>query len=390
MKVGLEGISLPAGAIVDVSLRGAQWRLLRKDGGREEIVARFSEPLRLEPEDASSTLALFDVAFGSGYYFAAKEDRFYRGAFVLKPEGLKGVTLINEIPLDSYLLGVVPAEVQAYWPHQVLRAQAIAARGDTLSKIGRHGKEGFDLCPEVHCEMYRGAGLEDRRSSKAVMETRGEVLRQGKGGKLLPAIYMGACGGHTMEAWEAWSGEPKLHSHAVFDGPPKSAFAGRFPLDPAHLLDYLEDPHDAVQAWCGRASSEPYSHYRWIMRYSPGELSGFANRRYPVGKVKAVEVLERSASGHVRRMRIIGDKQSSISSSDYIRSSLKGLRSNLFYVETRRDALGEPVEFLFHGGGWGHGVGLCQDGAMAQAEAGRKAEEILLHYYKGGIIEVKY
>jgi len=101
--------------------------------------------------------------------------------------------------------------------------------------------------------------------------------------------------------------------------------------------------------------------------------------------------LERSPSGYVRRVCFVGqDGDSSIGSSDRIRTALKGLKSNLFYAEARMDASGHLKALLLHGGGWGHGVGMAQVGAKAQADAGSSAPQILQSYFPASHLKRRY
>jgi stage II sporulation protein D len=380
-----QGLLLPGGAVFEVALKGTKWRLARVDaaGSSREAVFEGAQAA-LSPQDPSSTLSFFDVDFGSGTFWAGKEDRAFRGAFELRFEGMKGVSAVNLIPLDAYLLAVLPGEMPSTWPAEAQLAQAVAARGDALSKRGRHKAQGFDVCSDVHCAMYRGVDGENAASSWAVTATAGEILEEN--GRPLGGLYMNSCGGHTQDSWETWAGEPMARRHAVADFEEGPAF----PLDPQGLLAWLEEPAASSMAWCAREGLGPYSEFRWCARYSREELELSVARRHDIGRLLAVEPLERSSGGQVRRLRFSGSKGSSIGSSDYIRSAVKGLRSNLFFVETRRGEDGEAAEFLFHGGGWGHGVGLCQVGAAGMAMAGKKHGEILRHYFQGSDIRKLY
>jgi SpoIID/LytB domain protein len=109
-----------------------------------------------------------------------------------------------------------------------------------------------------------------------------------------------------------------------------------------------------------------------------------------VGQLREVQPLVRSTSGFVRSLLVSGSLGQAEISGDQIRSAIKGLKSNLFYVETRRDAHGTPVEFLFHGGGWGHGVGFCQAGSAGRARAGQEAPEILHAYFPEAKVTRRY
>ena len=161
-------------------------------------------------------------------------------------------------------------------------------------------------------------------------------------------------------------------------------------MDPASLIDYLDDEESSVDSYCAAVPGQPYASWRWVARYSREELEASVGRSHDIGRLLAVEPLERSEAGFVMRLRFVGAKGESIGSSDRIRSAIKGLRSNLFYVETRRSPSGEALEFLFHGGGWGHGVGLSQSGAYAMAVAGYRYPGILKHYFKNAILTRRY
>ncbi len=391
---------LPAGRAFEACLLGSSWTLrplsVRKARGSHpdrvslgRPLLKFRSALRLKPLDGGSTLRLFHVPYGRGYFWAGREDRTYRGDLVLRPQGLKAVSVVDELPLESYLLGVVGAEMPASWPPQALRAQAVAARTDALKEIGRHGGRGFDLGSGVEWQVYRGAQAETPRVSWAVTSTAGLVLEDSRG-RLAPALYMNSCGGHTQSAWEAW--DP---SKAEADPPRPQGVADlepgagewSFPLPPLKLLDWLDDTVDAYGLLPGR---QPLSNFRWVMDYSESAFSGYANRVSPVGQVLSVEVLRRSFSGFARGLRVVGDKGQVTVWGDRVRGLVRGLKSNLFYVETRRSPEGIPVEFLFHGGGWGHGVGLCQSGAYGRALAGQGGEEILKAYFPGCRVESRY
>lgn len=378
------GRSLPAQSAWEARLaRGGGWEL-RPLSPVTESAVKFSEVLRLVPLDPGSTFGLFDVAAGAGYFWASQEDRYYRGIAELRPQHADGVTLVNELGMEAYLRSVVPSEAPPHWPAAALQAQAIAARTDAWRSLGRFRSKGYDLCPTVLCAVYSGVGAEDPRSSAAVTRTAGEVLEDRRG-KLHPTYYMHHSGGYTQEPGEAWGEEKPAPLMSGFDGPDGAKIRGLFPLGPAGLLHYLDDLDGDVDVW-----ARPSSSFRWTLRFSAAEADEWAGRRHPVGPLQAVLPLERSVGGYVRRASFIGDKGVSIGSSDYLRSALKGMKSNLFYPELRLDAQGKLRSLLLHGGGWGHGVGMAQAGARAQADAGRSALQILHSYFPEGRLKRRY
>lgn len=375
MAVSPGSRSLAAGSVWRVqSLSGRAWELLPLSPSAGEAL-RFSSVLRLEPLDAASTFGLHDVDHGTGYWWAGKEDRYYRGSAELRPQAAGGITLVNELGLEAYLLSVVPSEMPATWPLESLKAQAVAARSDAWVSRGRFAAKGYDLCPTQLCAVYAGVTAEHPRSSAAVTATAGLLLAEASG-RVVPTFYMHNSGGHTQdpdEAWGAFKSGPT--GWATPDAPADSPLRALFPVTPASLLRFIDDL-DSAPAWPRESST-----WRWTLRLSAGELEALVARRHPgVPPLRAVLPQERTQGGYVRRV-IFRGRTDSVGSSDYIRSAIRGLRSNLFVVEPRLGPDGAPTDFLFHGGGWGHGVGMSQAGARAMALAGLDATAILKHYF---------
>lgn len=383
-RVDPGGRVLPGGSAWQVRRAHHGWSLLPLSPSAALKPLDLGAITRLVPVDGGSTFGLFEVAHGAGYFWADRQDRYYRGILELRASAT-GITLVDELGLEAYLLSVVPGEVPASWPVAALRAQAIAARTDAWRSLGRFKSRGYDLCPTVLCAAYGGAGVEDPRTSAAVTGTAGVVLQDGQG-RLAAAYYMDNSGGHTQAADEAWSGRPG-GGRGVVDAP-RSARAtwALFPVTPASLLYFLDDPNGTVQGWPRNAGST----WRWTLRLSSGELSTSVDRYHPIGRLRTVLEGPRSEGGYLHSVTLVGDAGWSVASSDRIRSALKGLKSNLFYVEQRLDSAGGTVALIFHGGGWGHGVGLSQSGARAMAAAGLDERAILRHYFPASIQHRRY
>ncbi len=374
---------LPAGSAWQLSHGPGGWSLKRLDpaGRGQPRHLDLTGPLLLSPWEAGGSFRIFEVAYGSGYFFAGQEDRSYRGALELDPSPL-GVTAVNCLSMEEYLAGVLPSEIPANWPAEALKAQAIVARTYALSRMGRHRKEGYDFCPEVHCESYRGMNGEQPGTNAAVSATRGQVLVLRKSGRLVNAVYMDDCGGHTWSAEEAWgkAEDPGTGGIADMPGP-----APRFPLSSLGLLEWLDSQ---PKAWC---AGGPASSSRWVLRYAAADLDALVARRKPgLGRLARVSPLERSASGYLRSLRLEGAECSAEAQGDAVRSTVRGLKSNLFYVEARLGPDGWPSEFLFHGGGWGHGVGFCQQGAAGRARFGQAAADIARAYFPDSALQQRY
>jgi stage II sporulation protein D len=133
--------------------------------------------------------------------FVSTKEKWYRGCLIIKKID-NGLTFINDVGLEDYLLGVVPSEMPTSWNLEALKAQAIAARSFAISNLGKRSSMGFDLKDTPEDQAYGGASCENERSSKAVIETKGHVLVYQ--GNIINAYYCSSAGGRTKLASEAW------------------------------------------------------------------------------------------------------------------------------------------------------------------------------------------
>lgn len=134
--------------------------------------------------------------------FVSVKRKWYRGHFQLVNTGA-GLTVINDIPIELYLQGVVPSEMPPSWEHDAHKAQAIAARSYAIANLGKRAKDGYDLKDTPEDQAYGGATAETPQTNDAVAETRGLVLIHD--GKIIPAYYSASAGGHTKDASQVWT-----------------------------------------------------------------------------------------------------------------------------------------------------------------------------------------
>ncbi len=305
----------------------------------------------------------------------------YAGKVYVTIDRLGNLAAVNAVPEDRLLAGLIPAEIFPNAPEEALKAQAVAARGELLSKIGtRHLGDPFRLCSQTHCQVYTGAGHETPRTTAAVASTRGEVLFE-KSGELADPVYSANCGGHTEHnenAWPDMAPLPSLRGHR--DAPPAQpgkddAYAAG--VTSANVAAFIAHP---PAAYCGQSKLGAGDRFRWTVTRSGDELDKLL-AKYRLGTITAIEVLERGVSGRARAVRIVGSAQSEIVRGELrIRQAFGNLRSSLFVVEMQNGSA------VFRGAGFGHGVGMCQTGAIGMAETGKSYREILRHYYPGTVL----
>jgi stage II sporulation protein D len=294
-------------------------------------------------------------------------DRSYRGRALVRATGPGRLTAINEVDMENYLLGVVPQEIGTVGPErfEAAKAQAVAARTYAVKYLGRRGSLGFDVYATTQDQVYGGLKAEYDLASRAVRETAGEILTYQ--GQPIEAYYHSTCAGQTAAIDEVWNQAPVPYLVSVVDVDPRT----------------------------GQAYDVKSSRFRWTETWPAATLDSILARTLAdslpagvpsVGKLRDIRVLQRTPSGRVKAMRITTTNAEFTVGGDRVRWILrtpKGalLNSSKFDVQVQRDAAGNPVQVVATGGGWGHGIGMCQVGAMGRSEAGQSYREILQAYF---------
>ena len=349
-------------------------------------------PIRL----SASQIQLADVEVGSGFHWETTEHRTYGGAFefLLDQDGM--ITAINELFLEDYLKGVVPSEMPAGFPYESLKAQAITARVEAVSKIGiRHPFEPFDLCDEVHCQVYSGLSRNAERADMAVESTRGIFMIHRN--EITEAFYAGVCGGHTENNENVWLINAKRYLRGVLD---REGNRLSTPLsEESNVRKWIDSSPDV---YCNSArkngpKSINYSkkYFRWQVEYKRQELEKIIREKTGenFGELVDLVPLKRGVSGRLIDLEVVGTKKRfTINRELPIRQALskKTLYSGCFYVKKKGRSKGLTHTFILKGAGWGHGVGMCQVGAASMAHSGKKFDQILTHYYQGIFLQKLY
>jgi SpoIID/LytB domain protein len=337
-------------------------------------VIRNPSVLWFTPKKATETITVQDVPVGTGGSQLATgiEDRRYWGSVYVTLDHDGSLLAANAVSEDKLLAGIVPSEMYPDAPPAALEAQAVAARTELLQKIGRRNlTEPFLLCSTQQCQVYAGAGKEDPRTTKAVEKTRGMVLLR-DGGGMVDVRYSASCGGHSEDNDWIWGGDadPSLRGHV--DNPKASTSR----VTDANISAFLDG--DAGKAYC-ESGKLAKPRFRWTEKIRAIDLTTRIATEFPeIGRVTALVPKTRGVSGRIGTLTIKGDKGTIEVSGDLkIRRLLGGLKSSLFEVKREGDS------FVFRGAGFGHGVGMCQMGAMGMASAGKSHTQILAHYYRG-------
>lgn len=346
------------------------------------LTVRHDDVLWIAPRSGREEDIRYTVPDIPQSYGAGTETRTYTGELIFAPDQRGRIALINNLGAERVLKGTVPAETFSNAPRGALRAQAIAARNEIFAAVGvRNLADPFMLRSDIYDQVYAGVGVETERASAAVDATRGEVMLDGD--RIVNAVYSSNAGGYTEHNENVWDAKPQSHLRGRIDAS-DGAIPGRFAsgIDDDNLEAFLEADFAAHSREASVASSQ---YYRWERSVDVSEpMAWLEERDDSVGRIHNVEVESRGVSGRVIRLRLEGDAGEAVVERELnVRRLFGGLRSGLFVMDIERGANGAIREFHFRGAGFGHGVGMCQTGAIGMAEAGHDYTEILNHYYRG-------
>ncbi|GMV99114.1 MAG: hypothetical protein AMXMBFR84_02530 [Candidatus Hydrogenedentota bacterium] len=358
----------------------------------KSLLANRGQSVWVRPEQVETGKGEVAIAVSQGATYAAQaplrlkgtgvialsshpdgKSRAYRGEMELAVGKDGTLEVYEHIDMESYLAGVLPAEMPALWPEEALKAQAIAARSDVLKHMAeKRILEGFHFLATVADRAYSGSGGRHPRTDAAVSATCGEVATDGL--RILPGVFSSNCGGWTEANETAWTGPPDAALRSVNDAPGSE---GPSPMN-VNIARWLE--HDG-NAYCAADATG----YRWIKRLTQAEATRLVNQKYAVGTVQRIDLGERGTGGRLLSLKVSGTKGAvTIQRELPIRQAFGGLPSAMFIINGGQSASG--TAFTFEGGGRGHGVGLCQHGARGMAEAGLDCRAIIRHYYVGASV----
>jgi stage II sporulation protein D len=314
------------------------------------LLFRQNTPIIMEPKDEDSH-----------FVFRGNE---YGGSIIIILASDTSCYMINKLPVEDYLRGVVPAEIFTTSQDLLaaIKAQAICARTYVIKKLEQNKDKPFDVYNSVLDQVYNGFTVHTPLGDQAIRETRGTILTYNN----QPAIvyYHSTCGGLLESAETVW---------------------------PERGGTYLKGGIDAFENVYSCSTSP---HFRWTEKRNFAQLDSALNRYFHIGYLNApvqdtlhlilaMDISKRSPNGRVEEIRIAYRDTSVILSGYDIRRFFaqppaQYLKSNLFYFTQDSDST-----IQLHGGGNGHGVGMCQFGAMNMSQRGFRYYHILAKYFPG-------
>jgi stage II sporulation protein D len=339
--------------------RGESWHLERA-GSRIRGVG---------PDGIASAWQSGGLVARSSNALIALNGKHYRGELMFLPSDT-AITIVNRVRMDDYLRGVVPLEIGTGDARDsaAVQAQAVTARSYAYVHLaGISPSKHYDVTASVTDQVYGGADVETLVSNAAVSSTRGLVLQYD--GRVVNAPYHSACGGSTAAAEEIWrtSSEPYLRS--VSDQIPGT---DRFYCDIAPRFRW-------TRTLDGPTLREALVRYLGSYTATPGG--------YP-GTPRDVQIDTRTPSGRVGTLKIATDRGNYVLRGNDIRYVLRApggeiLNSTAFNAQVTTGRDGAISQLVLRGTGYGHGVGMCQWGAIGRARAGQDFHTILRTYYPG-------
>ncbi len=299
----------------------------------------------------------------------------------------EGLLLVNELPLEEYLRYVVPSEMPASYEMEALKAQAVCARTYACRQMAGGGMEAYhaDVDDSVSYQVYHNLDVQ-QNSDFAVLATKGQVITSG--GELISAYFFSTSCGHTStdDVWNKEQTESYLKSVYLDSEEQKSLESEE--VFASFITSSDSKTYDSQEPW-----------YRWRVTLPLDYLNGRFSS-YGIGEITGIQVLKRGEGGAVAQLEVTGTAGKTVLENEYtIRETL----SAKGYPITRSDGsevdsmnllpsayfICSPVEengavsgYLFQGGGYGHGVGMSQNGANQMAKEGKNWKEILNFFYQ--------
>ena len=371
VEYGNKSVELKGNKLYTIKLEKEKVVLKNYDDSR--VIAFLKCPVVLS--SYAHPFYILGAVYGRGSFWQSTLDLSLRGKLEIINNG-GYLTAVNVLNVEEYLYGVLPAEIYPTSPPEALKAQAVAARTLVFKSLARHRNSSFNFSNDVHYQVYKGIrGY--LSTKKAVDATRGQVMMYK--GKLIEALYHSNCGGCLRN--DAFGKRDYLENKL------DNSKGGNFKFTPWNLERWFKS---YPESFC--LHTDKKSNFRWQRVYDAQDFSIVYG--VPIGKLVKINVLKRGQCGHVRSLDVEFVSRKIMLDKDLkIRRFLDDLKSSAFITEVKYTRNGRnvvPGLILFWGAGFGHGEGMCQQGASAMAKDGYTYREILRHYYGDVDIEKIY
>ena len=367
-----------------------------------------------EPQDSDCYFELEDVTIGIDFHWQRNETQSFRGALKIMNQGVNQQA-VNILDIEDYLESVIASEMSATSSPELLKTHAIISRSWAINAILQESAQGtksasptpksrlikfyerdahtdFDVCADDHCQRYQGiTRISSDNVHQAIEATRGLILKYN--GKVADARFYKCCGGATELFENVWADNhhPYLISQA-------DTFNTSLPdlTNEENAREWIVSSPDAfcnttdkniLSQVLNNYDQETPDFYRWTVSYTQSQLSELINGKSGIdfGVIQDLKPVKRGPSGRIIELQITGSKKSLIIGKELeIRKWLSPthLYSSAFVIDRN-----DQQDFILHGAGWGHGVGLCQIGAAMMAHEGYNYQQILQHYFPHTTIE---
>ena len=339
---------------------------------------------------------LDQVSAGRGFHWSKKISLNVNGILLIRNID-KALFIVNQLKLEKYLICVATSEMSSSCPIALLESQTIAARSWILASVEqKHIDLNIDVCNDDCCQRYQGLNNVTDLASKAAKNTRGKVLTHQN--KICDTRYSKSCGGISESNEHVWHDTPKPYLQSIYDSRlkdvpnlknndeltkwilnPTSCFCDTKEMNTNELISYLGDV------------DEDGSYFRWEYSLKQDQLCKLINIKLGTSfeRIDSLKPIKRGTSARIIKLKIHGislKKSINITlNSEYeIRRVLhsKFLYSSAFIILQDLNKNLVPTQFKFKGAGWGHGVGLCQIGALNMALNNYSTNKILFHYFQ--------
>ncbi len=359
-------------------------------------------------DDLSELVEVHPIVAGRGFHWQKHISAQYPGDLEIRVKD-GAIFMVNHISAEHYLMCVATSEMSAECPPSLTESQTIVARSWLLAGTEKkHAEHGIDVCNDDCCQRYQGAGNLSKHSTKASKATSGQVLTYDN--EICDARYSKSCGGMMETFVNVWGGDPHPYLQNRLDMPHQTDWDTLPLTNESHAEKWIQSTpstfcsskfvHETeLKKYIGNVD-ESGTYYRWNLTYTQAELTNLLNEKLSLSAKTILDVKSLKRGGSSRLISIdicyLDDKNLEkhiIVDSEYeIRRILHAgfLYSSAIIIEKENYKSGIPSVFKIFGAGWGHGVGLCQIGALGMALNNHSTKTILQHYYPGAELHKLY